>query len=394
MYKYLENNICKFTPLFKIDFSKKTNILSLSLFKMKTLYKKFHFYLNGLKYLSKKIKKKNLNFEIRLFIDNSIYKDKKIMEILKKLDNINLILYHCPSFIKGEYHRGTFGTVIRFFPMFNFKNNDSDIVIVIDTDDIYINYLDKLLNSYKFLKKNKYLNDLSLFYIGSIAKKINNIDNNIIPYIQAGVLLNKYKMDKTIIEKYLYDTLEKKTIDNKKFKNNKIVLSKTVDNYIYYTFDEIFLNNNLIKYIIKNKKKICFINEYSIIYNIYYIYHEWTYDIEPKIYEYFFKYIFKYDKNFKYINLTKSRKYLDDILYNALSSKQKLTEPKLQLCKRIYKFYTKVIKTKHAHFFNKDFLKYLLSSKNKGIIFKKEMNFINFKNIKNIKIYEKKINIK
>ena len=49
MYKYLENNICKFTPLFKIDFSKKTNILSLSLFKMKTLYKKFHFYLNGLK---------------------------------------------------------------------------------------------------------------------------------------------------------------------------------------------------------------------------------------------------------------------------------------------------------------------------------------------------------
>ena len=74
---YLKNNICEFTPLFKINFLKKKNIIITSLFKMTKGYKDFYKYLKGIKLISNKIIKWNLPFEFRIFIDETIYKDKQ-----------------------------------------------------------------------------------------------------------------------------------------------------------------------------------------------------------------------------------------------------------------------------------------------------------------------------
>ena len=81
---YLQNDLCKFTPLFDIDYNKKVNIFSTCFFKLKNGgYKDFNKYLDGLIKLNKEIKVRNLHFEIRLFIDESIFTDKKIFNIIK-----------------------------------------------------------------------------------------------------------------------------------------------------------------------------------------------------------------------------------------------------------------------------------------------------------------------
>ena len=50
MKKYLKNPLCEFTPLFKIDYNKKKNIISASFFKMSEgAYKNFSKYTDGLK---------------------------------------------------------------------------------------------------------------------------------------------------------------------------------------------------------------------------------------------------------------------------------------------------------------------------------------------------------
>ena len=112
------------------------------------------------------------------------------------------MLFHCDNYIIDKYHRGTFGTIIRFFPMFDFKNNDSDIVIIIDSDE-YGNNLDKLLETINFLKKNDNLEGLCLYFQGSFAKQINKINGNNIAYCMANTLINKEKIKKSIIENYL-----------------------------------------------------------------------------------------------------------------------------------------------------------------------------------------------
>ena len=74
---YLENSICKFTPLFKINYLKKKNIFSGVFFKLKKgSYKKFSLYLYGIKKLLKYIKNNYNDYTLRLFIDDSIYNDK------------------------------------------------------------------------------------------------------------------------------------------------------------------------------------------------------------------------------------------------------------------------------------------------------------------------------
>ncbi len=134
--KYLINDICKFTPLFNINKNKKQDIFSASFFKINSgSYKNFNIYVQGMKDLSKYVNKYDPTYKIRLFIDYSIFNDTKIMNMLKKLNNVQLVLYHCENFVRDKiYHRGIFGTIVRYFPIFNFPKNDAGIVRIIDID--------------------------------------------------------------------------------------------------------------------------------------------------------------------------------------------------------------------------------------------------------------------
>lgn len=386
---YLQNNICKFTPLnFKIDYTKKKNLIVTSLFKMTKGYKNFEKYLTGLHFISNKIIKYNLPFEFRIFIDDTIHRDKKIMKYLNTIKNVQLVLYHCPTFFIDDHHRGTFGTILRFFPMFQFKNNDSDIVICTDSDTTDM-YFKQLIKGFFLMRKYNLLENLSLFYSSSIAKNQSQIfDDQVYPYIMAGLIINRIKFDSNLIYDYLDDILHQKTKFKNYYSHHVVQMTKKIDNKFFYGFDEIFLNNILLPYLVQNKKKICIYDEYSFIYQFFYIIRSPVYDVEPKIYKSFFEYILK-DYHFKHRNLESSFKFVDNILYNKIIRNKKLSDKEVQLCIRIYKFYKFVYNTNDVKYFNKNFLHYILNKNRIGVIYAVKLRTIHYQNKKDIIIRKK-----
>jgi len=276
---YLENNICKFQELKPIDYTKKKDIISTSLFKMNTGgYKNFNKYLDGIKNLSEI--GNTYNLEIRIFIDNTIYEDSDIMNYLNKFNNITLILYKCNNFIiNNKYHVGLFGTLVRYFPLFNFKNNDSNIVFLADAD-IVDSYLLSMINLYDYLKKlNNIIENLYIIYKGryfnnnaSKNKKIidNNNNNIYLPYCIVQRFIGINKISKTPLIKF-FNKLEIYMDDNKRptkilseyyIPNNQ--LTKKCENNICFGIDEYFLNKILFKYLIRKELPFCYNNTFDL----------------------------------------------------------------------------------------------------------------------------------
>ncbi len=133
MTKYLENDICEFEPLFKIDYSKKINILTTCFFKMGKHYKNFETYVRGLKKLINMLNRQN-EYVLRIFIDDNIRKDRTIMDVLESSRKVQPVLFKCAKYMDGNYHIDVFGALVRLFPAFDFKNNDANNVICIDVD--------------------------------------------------------------------------------------------------------------------------------------------------------------------------------------------------------------------------------------------------------------------
>ena len=259
--KYLDNEICEFTPLFPINYSVKKNIVSCSFFKLKsTQYKDFNLYINGLEKLYDNVynKYKNESYSIRLFIDKTIYEDIELFNRIKRMDKIELVLYSCPNYwieSDNKYHRGLFGTFVRFFPMFDFPNNDANIVILSDLDDY--EYFKKNIHNINLITNMK--NNIYFLKSGNISKNIlymnNTLEKNTVnPYTMA----SNYICFKQIEHKIIYNFLNK--INNSsdtifsqykyKLKSNPNLIT---DEKFLYGFDEYFLNVDLTNYLIDKK---------------------------------------------------------------------------------------------------------------------------------------------
>lgn len=272
--KYLENPICDLTPLFKINYKKKINLISCCFFKMENSgHKDFMVYLNGIKHLYDFVKAEYKTFKIRLFIDVSIYNDTKIMDFLYKYDDlIQLVVYSCNQYINDIYHYGYFGTFIRFFPMFNFPNNDANIVIQEDID--FLLPIKQSLKEYnRFTSRMNAINDvldnninISILRIGKLDSFMNsvydyayNYKNEINTYIIAPLIISFEPIDSLILIKFIEKIKKSNEIysyynlikDNKHTSNieNNFNLHK----HFIYGVDEYFINNILIKYLYKEK---------------------------------------------------------------------------------------------------------------------------------------------
>ena len=138
------------------DYSKKKNLVCGSLFKITGGgYKDLSVYVEPFKNTVEKLLKKmpDLNLKFRLFIERSIFEDKKLYGMLEKLKNVEMVLYECPNYIiEDVHHRGIFGMIVRFFPLFDFENNDADTVIISDLDVVddemteIFNYYNKIID--------------------------------------------------------------------------------------------------------------------------------------------------------------------------------------------------------------------------------------------------------
>ena len=259
MNKYLYNELVEFTPLFDINYNIKKNLLCGTFFKLKNSYKDFNIYINSLVTFYSNITKYS-NFNIRLFIDENIYKDLEIMTKIKKLEKIELVLFRCLD----SKLIGLFPTLVRFFPMFNFPNNDSNIVIIIDIDEIYSHTLLKIENIKKkiFNLDKNIFNNIYLIKIGNLSKNIlykyNSLyKNNINIYSFAQNIINIKKIDYNIIINFInkIKNTNKLYTYYKIYECNKtefdIKMNQTKP--FIYGIDEYFINNTLTKYLINNK---------------------------------------------------------------------------------------------------------------------------------------------
>lgn len=275
---YLQNNVCEFTPLFDLDGRKKKNIVSVSLFKMDTgHYKNFQKYLGGLTNLVDYIHHQHKDFTVRLFIDNSIYQDKNLFTLLQKLD-MEIVVYSCPNFmIKDQYHYGLFGTLVRFFPLFDFPNNDAYIVIIQDSDFVQ----NKLNSLFQFILTLDLQNIDRDFYIMKLSHLSYDFPahpilykNIINMYTNAQAFVGISRVHSAVLTDYLHsvknnsgDTIFSYFYGTGKF--NKTDTAFMGSHNFMYGVDEYFMNNHFMKYLIDHKMPFININEMDLFTKIY-----------------------------------------------------------------------------------------------------------------------------
>lgn len=263
--EYLKNEICKFTPLFNIDYNKKKNLICGSLFRMKKSYKPLEAYINGIQLITDHLKKNMQDFTFRLFIDKSIYDDSVMMNKLLNIEGIEIVVYHCFDFVRDSiYHVGLFGTLVRMFPMFRFPNNDANIVIVndIDVDENDIIWME---NTYKLLKTHKKINKIHAFNHGllntsgrfyfNLFHKSDYIYNNHIKlYTLTPKICSVKRFNKTILTNFLKKTLKNEYAFYSYYEHyiNTSHITQDMELFIY-GIDEYFINHELLPYIIDHK---------------------------------------------------------------------------------------------------------------------------------------------
>jgi hypothetical protein len=117
-----------------VDPPGKYDILSVCLFRMKKSYKRPLLYTKGLEYTVKNLRTYLPNFYIRIYYDKSV-EHEQVIRGLRNNGIVQLVKYHHPWFADADgYHPGTFGTIVRLFPLFN-KEGNVNIVLVGDIEN-------------------------------------------------------------------------------------------------------------------------------------------------------------------------------------------------------------------------------------------------------------------
>ena len=166
-------------------------IISCSIFKLNDMYRDITVYLEGLKRLIDFVNdiENTTKLHLIIYYDHSVESDEKWIDLktyilyphglssVEKNKRIQINKYKCLSFIKDNLHRGTFGTFIRFYPLFN-KKYEKNLKFVSDID-----YSDREILFYcKYVvdKMLKYLhNCMCIYKIGYEWKYANFLKMNI-----------------------------------------------------------------------------------------------------------------------------------------------------------------------------------------------------------------------
>lgn len=240
-----KNNICKLTVLNKTKYiRKKINALSAVFFKSKDYYKNYSIYVSGLKKLMYLVDRSYSDFKLILFIDINVKNDDELMSMIRRSRKTIPILFLCQKYMIDDYHIDLFPTLVRFFPFFNFENNFTKKVIMVDID-LKHDDRNKLRSLIKIDNKN-------ITCAGDLAQMI--YDNKK-PYLYAGMVsVPDKKYEKNIITDFIENAYKIKS---------KGYYEKRLTTY-GYGIDEIFLNDVLVK-----NDDFSIIIDYQISYFIY-----------------------------------------------------------------------------------------------------------------------------
>jgi hypothetical protein len=278
--------VCKFKKYYK-EPTEKYVCLSTSLFYKEQYIKmsrdlkpynatknKVNYFYKNLKILIKKIDDGTYpsNFYLRLYYDKSINKIGRYVELIKELKKnpkVQLIEYECDSYKnKHNVHIDLFGTLIRFYTIFDKDKSNIEYTICIDSDNYFTDKFIEIYNNFKKSKKLIYvINRLTqISFHGNDFNRSDTLFDFI--YLLAGcVIIKKDKIFKyEYWDKYFNKMFEQQDltyvynyIDFKRYAINSILEKNDIKPQSYYSFnygtDEIWLNFVLKEILIQNKKE-------------------------------------------------------------------------------------------------------------------------------------------
>lgn len=207
------------------------NILSCSFFTMENSYRNFNKYKEQLKRFLKQAEVLK-DYELRIYTDNT--GKEYALEICESYSFVSIYLFDCPSFREGIGHQGTFGTLVRFLPLF-----EEHKLVWISDIDIPDNYLDI------DLKGDIIINSALCYERKVYGRKYT---------ILAGRFISKKKLPKRLLTKFINDILEGK-YSNEINELNKQNTRKPSSNFPY-GMDELFLNWIIYDWLQKQEFKI------------------------------------------------------------------------------------------------------------------------------------------
>ncbi len=323
--KFWENNVCTFDVLQNetlINKDQKIQAVIITFFKREEYYKHFGIYIKGLKKCLMFIENFNKSnpsntYDIILFIDQNIYKDKQIMSLIEGKSFVIVVTFNCSNFKQGNYHVDLFGTLIRFFPMFNFPNNPVSCCIIIDVD-LHDEDFIRVENMMKF--KPDGLTASGIIKPLLFEKKRG--------YIFAGSMcLNvKEKYDRSILENFIFNAQ----------KHDSLGLYGKRTTTFGFGIDEIFLNEILVPII----KDFWMALDYQLSYILFhtkdYLYEEKRNNVTQNVFSYI---LGKYDRP----NSTIEEKY------NLIDASTYLVRERTEMNSYISKRFYDVIEYQELH---------------------------------------------
>jgi hypothetical protein len=226
----------------EIKYSNKKILLSVAIFKMYQSYRKFDKYYNSLIDLINQYYHSQIN--IRVYFDSTCIDE--IFLLIQKYPLVEFYKYKCSLLIKKDCHEGTFGSLIRFLPLFE-ENSLYEFIYISDVEPqkYYLN--DEILN-----KINN--NEINTIFYSLPYYKRPWIHNTKYPIVNLFIITN-IKISIDVFNKFLnnlisnkYLSIAKKCLDfriNKKFFSDK--------NRFPYGMDEYFSNNIINNYLLVKK---------------------------------------------------------------------------------------------------------------------------------------------
>jgi hypothetical protein len=238
----------------KLDYDQLTNYkicISVSLFKMSDPYRNFNKYVS--KFLDW-IYKIPSNTFVRLYTDEASLMSKEFQTIIdKEINHLEIFIYDYPEFkvskVKSyDFHDGTFGTLMRFLPLWDkelWSKYKIDYIWVSDVD-IYPNFLNT--DILDMMKENK----ASVAYYSKACYSRPWVPDDMNFSIGAGKVIfskkaevSEYKFKKFLREilNGKYKWLKEKIKKYYRIINDERTLKSVIKNkYITYGFDEYYCN--------------------------------------------------------------------------------------------------------------------------------------------------------
>lgn len=263
----MENPVCDFEILQNPN-HRYADTVNLVFFRAVPLTKNFQKYVNGMR-MWKQFKKHYPTSQLQVFIDKAIAEDDEIRKILREL-NARVFLFECPEHMRKDgYHIGLFGTMVRFFPLFDINTRPLRVAHIqeVEPDPDSVPKFDLIVSA---CKKNLQQYNTALVYYGSNllhSEFINtefSVENLSYPWIFAGRFSVLQKIPFKVFTDFLHDINSGKRFLNK-YESRR---NEQHGNYALGV-DETFLNVPYMKYLIDNDYGIGIVNEYRVSYPVY-----------------------------------------------------------------------------------------------------------------------------